>query len=73
MATDSVGYIKHHLQHLTVGEGFFAINLDTMFFSIVLGVLFLVSFRIAAKHATSGVPGPWQNFVEMVVSFVTIK
>lgn len=70
MASDSVGYITHHLTHLTVGEGFFAINLDTMFISITLGLLFLAGFSFAAKHATAGIPGAWQNFVEMIVDFV---
>ena len=50
--------------------GFWAIHLDTMFFSIGLGVLFLYFFRKAAKQATSGVPGGLQNFVEWVVEFV---
>jgi len=50
--------------------GFWAIHLDTMFFSIGLGVLFLYFFRKAAKHATSGSPGGLQNFVEWVVEFV---
>ena len=50
--------------------GFWAIHLDTMFFSIGLGVLFLYLFRKAAKQATSGVPGGLQNFAEWVVEFV---
>jgi len=50
--------------------GFWAIHLDTMFFSIGLGVLFLYFFRKAAKHATSGSPGGLQNFVEWIVEFV---
>jgi len=50
--------------------GFWAIHIDTMFFSIGLGVLFLYFFRKAAKHATSGSPGGLQNFVEWVVEFV---
>ena len=50
--------------------GFWAINLDTMFFSIVLGVLFLYLFRKAAANATSGVPGSLQNFVEWVFDFI---
>jgi F-type H+-transporting ATPase subunit a len=50
--------------------GFWAIHLDTMFFSIGLGVLFLYFFRKAAKHATSGIPGGLQNFVEWLVEFV---
>ena len=36
--------------------GFWSINLDTMFFSILLGVLFLFLFHKAAKRATAGVP-----------------
>lgn len=50
--------------------GFWAIHVDTMFWSIVLGALFLWAFRKAAETATSGIPGGWQNFVEMVVEFV---
>jgi F-type H+-transporting ATPase subunit a len=50
--------------------GFWAIHLDTMFFSIGLGLLFLYFFRKAAKHATSGIPGGLQNFVEWIVEFV---
>jgi F-type H+-transporting ATPase subunit a len=49
--------------------GFMAINVDTMFWSIILGVLFLYFFNKAAKSATSGVPGGMQNFVEWVVEF----
>lgn len=37
-------YIGHHLTQLQVGTGFWSINLDSMFFSVVLGVLFLVIF-----------------------------
>jgi F-type H+-transporting ATPase subunit a len=50
--------------------GFWAINVDSMLFSIGLGVLFLWSFRKAAKTATTDVPGAWQNFVEWVIEFV---
>jgi F-type H+-transporting ATPase subunit a len=50
--------------------GFWAIHVDTMFFSILLGVVFLFAFRIVAKKATTGVPGGWQNFVEWVVEFI---
>ena len=50
--------------------GFWAIHLDTMFWSIGLGALFLFFFYKAASKATSGVPGNWQNFVEMVVEFI---
>lgn len=49
--------------------GFMAIHLDTMFWSISLGVLFLWLFHKVAKRATAGVPGGMQNFVEMMVEF----
>ncbi len=50
--------------------GFWSINVDSMLFSIGLGVLFLWGFRMAAKTATSGIPGGWQNFVEWIVEFI---
>ncbi|MFQ5642860.1 MAG: F0F1 ATP synthase subunit A [Thiogranum sp.] len=50
--------------------GFWSVNVDSMLFSIGLGVLFLWAFRKAAKNATAGVPGGWQNFVEWVVEFI---
>ncbi len=50
--------------------GFWSINVDSMLFSIGLGVLFLWSFRKVAKTATAGVPGGWQNFVEWIVEFI---
>ena len=50
--------------------GFWAVHLDTLGFSIGLGVLFLFLFRLAARRATAGVPGSWQNFVEWVVEFI---
>ena len=50
--------------------GFWSINLDTMFFSILLGVIFLFLFRKAAKRATAGVPNGLLNFVEWIVDFI---
>jgi F-type H+-transporting ATPase subunit a len=50
--------------------GFWAINLDTMAFSVGLGLLFLWFFRRAARGATAGVPSGLQNFVEWVVEFI---
>jgi len=67
---NSTEFITHHLQHLKVGEGFWTIHVDTMFMSIVLGILSLGLFWTAARKATPGVPGKWQAFVEMVVEFV---
>lgn len=50
--------------------GFWAVHLDTLGVSILLGVIFLYFFRKAAAQATAGVPGGLQNFVEWVVEFV---
>nr|WP_298249558.1 F0F1 ATP synthase subunit A [uncultured Halomonas sp.] len=52
--------------------GFWAIHLDTMGWSIAMGVLFIWLFRKAGKMATTGVPGPLQNFVEVVIEFVEL-
>ncbi|MDO2949626.1 F0F1 ATP synthase subunit A [Aeromonas simiae] len=63
-------YISHHLHHLQVGSGFWTVNIDSMIFSVALGVLFIWLFRRVAVKATSGVPGKLQCFVEMLVEFV---
>jgi len=49
--------------------GFMAIHLDTMFFSLLTGIIFLAVFRFAARHVTSGQPGRLQNCVEALVEF----
>ena len=50
--------------------GFWAIHVDTMFWSISLGLLFLWLFRKAAKQATSGQPGSVLNFAEWIIEFI---
>ncbi|MES9964938.1 MAG: F0F1 ATP synthase subunit A [Candidatus Sedimenticola sp. 20ELBAFRAG] len=50
--------------------GFWAIHLDTMFWSIALGVVFLFLFKKAADAATTGIPGGLQNFAEWIVEFI---
>ncbi|MGQ4877895.1 F0F1 ATP synthase subunit A [Billgrantia sp. LNSP4103-1] len=50
--------------------GFWAIHLDTMGWSIAMGLLFIWLFRKAGKIATTGVPGGLQNAVEMVIEFI---
>ena len=50
--------------------GFMAIHVDTMLWSILTGLVFLVMFRLAARHATAGIPGGLQNFVEWVCEFI---
>src|ERR1700704_4680661 len=73
--TSANEYIHHHLTFLSNKEpngivDFSSIHLDSVFFSVVLAILFAGSFYLAARKATSGVPGKFQNFVELVVEFV---
>ncbi len=63
-------YIKHHLTNLTVGEGFWTVHVDSLGWSIFLGLVFLTIFRSVAKKAQTGVPGKLQCAVEMIVEFV---
>ena len=50
--------------------GFWAIHLDSMFWSLGLAALFGYFFYTAAQKASAGVPSGLQNFVEMMVDFV---
>jgi F-type H+-transporting ATPase subunit a len=49
---------------------FWTINVDSMTWSIVLGLVFCVLFRRVAKSFTTGRPGKLQAAIEMVVAFV---
>jgi F-type H+-transporting ATPase subunit a len=64
------GYIKHHLEHLSRGEGLMALHLDSIFFKLLLALVFVVLFIGVARRATSGVPGKLQCAIEMLVEFV---
>ena len=50
--------------------GFMALHIDTLGWSVFMGLIFVLLFRMAAKSATAGVPGKLQNLVEMCVEFV---
>lgn len=50
--------------------GFWAFHVDTLAVSVVLGLIFILLFRLAARKATSDQPGGLQNFVEVLVEFV---
>lgn len=63
-------YIVHHLTNLTHGEGATALHLDSVFFSVLLAVVFVGFFALVARRATAGVPGKLQLFVEVLVEFV---
>jgi len=70
-------YIRHHLGHLTNQASgqkkivdFSYFNYDTFFWSVAMGVVGLTIFTIAARRATSGVPGRFQGFVEMIIEMI---
>jgi F-type H+-transporting ATPase subunit a len=67
------GYIKHHLTHYTVNEGhgaFWSIHIDSIIFTLLISFVFITVLGLAARRATSGVPGKLQSAVEMLVEFV---
>jgi F-type H+-transporting ATPase subunit a len=51
-------------------QNFWTVNVDSMVFSIVLGVLFGYLFRKIAKSFTTGRPGKLQAGAETVIAFV---
>jgi F-type H+-transporting ATPase subunit a len=50
--------------------GFWAFHVDTMAWSVLLGLVFFFLFRKVAKQANSGVPSRFQSSIESIVEFV---
>jgi len=74
-------YIVHHLQHWQVNWGlepvtqkaivdFNVINLDSVLYALVIGVIGCFVLWLAARKATAGVPGRFQAAVEILVEMV---
>lgn len=70
-------YIQHHLVHLNnIGEPqsaiarFDIINYDSLFWSLLMGLIVVYFLWRAARSATAGVPGRFQMFVESMVDMV---
>lgn len=70
-------YIQHHLVHLnSIGEkqsaiaDFGVVNFDSLFWSILMGLIVVFALWRAAKAVTAGVPGRFQTSVEMLVDMV---
>jgi len=53
--------------------GFWAINVDSMLISVLLGIIFIGVFRFGIKRATTGKPGGFQNFLEAIVEMVQVN
>lgn len=49
--------------------GFMAFHVDTLGWSVFMGLIFLGLFRFVASRATVDTPGALQNFVEIMVEF----
>lgn len=68
-------YIGHHLTHWQSGKqsgiiDFSVFNIDSLFWSITLGVLGLFVMWRVARSVTSGVPGRMQAAVEILLEMV---
>ncbi len=69
-ATDKpVEYINHHLTNLGVGEGFWTLHIDTLFFGAVLALLLIIIAWFVGRSLDPDKPGPMQNFLESLVEF----
>ena len=74
-APGATEYILHHLTFLSnrAPQGivdFSVVNFDSLFFSIVLAVIFGGAFCVAARRASVTTPGRFQLFVELVVEYI---
>jgi F-type H+-transporting ATPase subunit a len=68
-------YIIHHLTHLQNAKpkavvDFSVFSFDSLFFSILLGIVGCFLLWMAARKASSGVPGRFQAAVELLVEMV---
>lgn len=75
-------YITHHLQNLQVCKvddewvwnqcagNPYALNVDSMFWSVFLGLLFIGIFGSAARKASTGTPSKFVTAIEMIVGII---
>ena len=64
------GWSFAHSSQEAAEMGFWAIHVDSMGWSILLGLLFCFVFRRAALRATTRVPSGMLSFIELLVEFV---
>ncbi|AKZ65745.1 F0F1 ATP synthase subunit A [Candidatus Palibaumannia cicadellinicola] len=81
-------YINHHLHHLQLDlsslklitndkvPSFWILNIDSIFFSFLLGIIFSLIFSLVAIKANkatntnNSIPSKMQIFIELIVSFI---
>ncbi len=63
-------YIVHHLEHNSVGSGFWTWHIDTLAVSALLAFVVGFVFWRAARGATVGVPSKFVSFMELILDFV---
>ncbi|MGP1930369.1 MAG: F0F1 ATP synthase subunit A [Arsenophonus sp.] len=77
-------YIERHLTNLQLdlrtfrlvdsygnnSPTFWILNIDSLFFSIILGIIFLFVFRKIAISITSGLPSKLQTSIEIIINFI---
>ncbi len=70
-------YIAEHFQNLNTLHAkqeaivdFSIVNLDTVFWSLLMGLVVVAFLLVAARRATAGVPGRFQALVEILVEMV---
>lgn len=79
----SKDYINHHLKHLQLDlhnlhflntndniHSFWILNIDSIFFSLILGSVFLLVFGKIAKNITSEMPNTFQLSIECIIQFI---
>src|SRR5579863_9535564 len=74
-APGATEYILHHLTFLSnkAPQGivdFSVVNFDSVFFSVLLAVVFGGAFYIAARRASVTAPGKFQLAVELIVELI---
>ena len=60
--SDGTWGIAHSAEE-AAAMGFNSVNLDSMFWSVLLGLVFTLLFYSAARKATAAIPGSFQNAI----------